>query len=118
MGLPLVSQQAGVGVDIGVLGWVDRAGVIGAVLDVGAGVVLGPEAVEDEACVLSALACVRMGVAELWRPGEVEQVEVEGLVGGGWLHVRRRGRRWLRLGVATDEEGQGEKKNSLHAGAG
>jgi hypothetical protein len=49
MCLPFVLKEAGVGVDVAVFGGVERAGVVGAVLEEGAGVVLGPEAVEDEA---------------------------------------------------------------------
>ena len=42
-----------------------------------AGEVLGPEAVEDEGVALGALGGVGVGVAELGRPGEVEEVVVE-----------------------------------------
>jgi len=43
---------------------------------------LGPEAVQDEGEVLSALGPAGVGGAELRRPGEVEKVEVEGAVAG------------------------------------
>ena len=65
VGLPLVAEEAGVGVDVAVLGGVAGAGGVGAVLGVGAVEVLGPEAVEDEGGVLGALGGVGMGVAEL-----------------------------------------------------
>ena len=55
VGLPLVLEEAGVGVDVGELRWVGWAGVGGAVLRPGAGEVLGPEAVEDEGVALGAL---------------------------------------------------------------
>ncbi len=38
VGAPLVLEETGVGVDVGVLGWVSGAGGVGAVLEVGAGV--------------------------------------------------------------------------------
>jgi hypothetical protein len=83
VGLPLVAEEAGVGVDVAVLAGVLRAGGVGTVFDVGAGVVLGPEAVKDEGEVLGALGCGLVGVAELGRPGEVEEVVVEVLWPGG-----------------------------------
>jgi hypothetical protein len=83
VGLPLVAEEAGVGVDVGELGGVGWAGVGGAVLGPGAGEVLGPEAVEDEGVALGALGGVAVGVAELGGPGEVEEVVVEVLVAGG-----------------------------------
>ena len=116
MGLPLVLKEAGVGVDVGVLGWVGGAGGVGAVLGVGAVGVLGPEAVEDEGGVLGAFGGGGMGGAELGGPGEVEEVVVEVLWAGGWcwlgrgcgcLGTRCRLRRWLGAWVAA---GDGEKK--------
>jgi hypothetical protein len=84
MGLPFVAEQAYVGVDVAVLGWVSGAWTVGAVLGEGAGGVLGPETVEDEGKVLGALGRGGVGGAELRRPGEVEEVVIERL-GGGWL---------------------------------
>lgn len=51
-------------------------------LGMGAVVVLRPETVKGEAEVLPALRLVRVGGAELRRPGKVKEVEVEG--GTGW----------------------------------
>lgn len=82
MGAPLVTEEAGVGVDVGEGGGVAWARVGGAVLRIATVGVLGPEAVEDEGGALGALGCVGVRVAELGRPGEVEEVVVEGLVGG------------------------------------
>ena len=55
MGSPLVIEEVGVGVDVGELGGVGGAGVVGAVLRPLSGEVLGPETVEDEGEVLGAL---------------------------------------------------------------
>ena len=82
MGLPFVLEEAGVGVDVGELRWVGWAWVGGAVLRPGAGEVLRPEAVEDEGVALGALGGVAVGVTELGRPGEVEEVVVEVLFAG------------------------------------
>ncbi len=79
VGAPLVPEESGVGIDVGVGGRVAWAGVGGAVLRIAAIGVLGPEAVEYEGGSLSALGCVWVGVTELWRPAEVEEVVVEGL---------------------------------------
>jgi len=84
VGLPLMAEEAGVRVDVTEGGWISRAGSVGAVLGKGAGGVLGPEAVKDEGGVLSAFGGGWMGATELWRPGEVEEIVVEGL-GGAWL---------------------------------
>lgn len=85
VGLPLVLEEAGIGVEVAEGGGIGRAGDVGAVFGVGAVVVLGPETVEDEAEVLGALGFLGVGGAELGRPGEVEEVEVEvaGVAGGG-----------------------------------
>jgi len=85
VGLPLVLEEAGVGVDVGVLGGVGGAGGVGAVLRVGAVGVLGPEAVEDDGGVAGALDGGGVRVAELGRPGEVEEVVVEVLWADGSL---------------------------------
>ncbi len=77
MGLPLVMEEAWVGVDVGVLGGILGAGGGEAVFREGAGVVLGPEAVEGEGEALGALGGVGVGVTELGGPGEVEEVVVE-----------------------------------------
>jgi len=80
VGLPLVAEETGIGVDVTVLAGVLWAGVVGASLGVAADVVLGPETVEDEGEVLGALGGVGVGVTELWRPGEVEEIKVEVLL--------------------------------------
>ena len=68
MGFPLVPEEARVGVDVGVLRGVGRAGRGGTVLRVSAVGILGPEAVEDEGGVARALDVGRMRVAELRGP--------------------------------------------------
>ena len=83
MGAPLVTEETGVGVDVGEGGGIAWAGVGGAVLRITTVGVLWPEAVEDEGGALGALGCVGVRVAELGRPGEVEEIVVEGLGGGG-----------------------------------
>jgi hypothetical protein len=83
VGAPLVTEKTGVGIDVGVGGGVARAGVGGTVLRIAATGVLGPETVEDEGGALGALGCVGMGVAELGGPGEIEEIVVKGLCGGG-----------------------------------
>jgi len=65
VGAPLMTEEAGVGVDVAVRGGVARAVVGGAVLRIAAVGVLRPEAVEDEGGALSALGCVGVRVAEL-----------------------------------------------------
>ena len=55
MGSPFVIEEVGVGVDVGELGGVGGAGIVGAVLRPLSGEVLGPETVEDEGEVLGAL---------------------------------------------------------------
>ncbi len=65
VGLPLVAEEAGVGIEIAVGGRVVRARGVGAVLGEGTGIVLGPEYVEDEGGVLGALGCVGVRVTEL-----------------------------------------------------
>lgn len=82
---PLVTEEAGVGVDVAIGGGVARAVVRGAVLRIASVGVLRPEAVEDEGGALGALGCVGVRVAELGRPGEIEKVVVEGLLTGGGL---------------------------------
>ena len=104
MGAPLMTEEAGVGVDVAVRGGVARAVVGGAVLRIAAVGVLRPEAVEDEGGVLGALCGGGVAVAELGRPGEIEEVVVEGLL-GGWgrggggvrLVVQCCGDGWLEL---------------------
>lgn len=103
VGAPLVLEEAGVGVDVGELRGVGWAGCAGAVLRIGAVGVLGPEAVKDEGRVAGTLGCVGMRVAELRRPGEVEEVVVEVLRAADW-DVKCRGRgvwgwRGLRCGL-------------------
>ena len=65
VGAPLVLEEAGVGVDVAVLGWVGGSGGVRAVLRIGAVGVLRPEAMEDEGGVAGALGCVGVPVAEL-----------------------------------------------------
>lgn len=127
VGAPLVTEETGVGVDIGEGRWIAWAGVRGAVLRIATVGVLGPEAVEDEGWALGALGCVGMRVAELGRPGEVEEVVVEGLGGGcrfDRLRCCRSGaggrlRRWPRGRVAGGEEKKDQKRGRgflLHSG--
>ncbi len=78
VGLPLVLEEAGVGVEVAEGGGVGGAGDVPAVFRVGSVDVLGPQSVEDEAQVLGALGLLGVGGAELGGPGEVEEVEVEG----------------------------------------
>ena len=93
VGLPLVAEEACVGVEVAVVGGVLRTGGVGAVLGKGTRGVLRPEAVEDEGEVLGALGCGGVGVAELGGPGEVEEIEAKVLLRGGR-------RLWLLLGAA------------------
>ena len=65
VGLPLVSEETSVGVDVAVLRRVAGAGRVGAVLGIGTVEVLRPEAMEDEGGMLGALGCGGVGVAEL-----------------------------------------------------
>jgi hypothetical protein len=126
VGLPLVAEEARVWVEVAEGGGVSWAGSVGAVLGEWAGGVLGPEAVEDEGGVLGALSGVGVRVAELWGPGEVEEVIVEGLGGGGFEGKCSRARTWdgfgCGLGVRVtgrerekkaEEDGDG---SLLHAG--
>ena len=80
MSLPLVTEEARVRVDVTVGGRVAGSGGVGAVLGIGAVGVLGPETVQNEGGVLGALAGCWVGFAELGRPGEIEEIVVEGLV--------------------------------------
>ena len=82
VGLPFVAEETGVGVDVTVLAGVLGAGVVGTPLGVATNIVLGPETVEDEGEVLGALGGAGVGVTKLWRPGEVEEIEVEVLLDG------------------------------------
>jgi hypothetical protein len=74
---PLVLKQALVGVDVLVGRGVGWAGCVGAILRIGAVVVLRPETVEDEGRVCGALGGVGVGMTKLRRPGEVEEIVVE-----------------------------------------
>ncbi len=78
MGRPLMLKQAGVGKDVPERGWVRGSGGIRAMLGVGAVVILWPEAMQNEAEADGALRFARVCGAELRRPGEIEQIEVEG----------------------------------------
>jgi hypothetical protein len=130
MGLPLVAEEARVGVDVGELGGVGWTGVGGAMLGPRAGEVLGPEAVEDEGVALCALGGVAVGVTELGRPGEVQEVIVEVLLSdgggkcaarfgcGGSFRLRRWGiwRSWAAGGEGQENEERGED-SLLHGGS-
>jgi len=70
-------KQTLVGVDVFVGGGVGRAGCVGAILRVGSVVVLRPEAMKHERGVRGALRGIGMRVAELGRPGEIEEVVVK-----------------------------------------
>ena len=83
VGAPLMLEETLVGVEVGVASWIGGARFVRAVLRIGSVGVLRPEAVEDERRVAGALGRVWMGVAELGRPGEVEEVVVEVLRGSG-----------------------------------
>jgi hypothetical protein len=65
VGLPLMTKQAWVGVDVAVPTWFSRARGVGAVLRVTTRVALGPETVEDEGEVLGAFGGVGVRVAKL-----------------------------------------------------
>lgn len=113
VGVPFVLEEAEVGIDVFVLGGIGGAGGVGAVLWIGAVLVFGPQAVEDEGGVHGALGGGGMGVAKLRRPGEVEEIEIK--VGGGVRNGSRRRARgtgrlrrgWGRAGVAG---GYGKKR--------
>ena len=91
--MPLVFQQVIVGVDITVLRWIGWAGSAGTVLRIGTIRVLWPESMQRESAVLRALGCAGMAVAELGRPGEIEQIVVEdGRLPGGGKSARMRTR--------------------------
>jgi hypothetical protein len=127
VGAPLVTEETGVGIDVGVGGRIARPWVGGAVLRIASVGILGPEAVEDKRGTLGALGCIGVRVAELRGPGEIEEVVVEGLVGGRGLDRLRscrsgaRGRlgRWPRRRVAGAEEKKDQKRGCgflLHSG--
>jgi hypothetical protein len=110
VGAPLVLEEALVGVNVFVCGGIGRTGGAGAVFGISAVVVLGPEAMEDEGGVGGAFGSVGMGVAELGRLGEVEEVVVEaGADGEGG--VLRGGRGICAGGVGGFAGGEGEEKH-------
>ena len=125
---PLVTKEAGVGGDVAEGGEIAGCGIAAAVLGIAAVEVLGPQAMQDEAEVLSALAVVGVGGAELGRPAEVEEVIVEVLraccggdgagLPGGTLRTRSRGWRWRLRRVAAGEcekqEEDGRAGDVLH----
>lgn len=82
VGLPLVLKEARIGVDISIEGRVSGAGGIAAVLRVSPVAGLRPEAVKHEGAVLSAFGSAGVSGAELRGPGEIEEIEIEGTVGG------------------------------------
>jgi len=82
VGVPLVLEEARIGIDISIEGRVGGAGGVAAALGMPTVVGLRPEAVEDKREVLGALGATGVGGAELRRPGKVEKVEVEGVVAG------------------------------------
>lgn len=57
VGAPLVAEETGVGIDVGVGGGIARTGVGGAVLRIASVGVLRPEAVQYEGGALGALGC-------------------------------------------------------------
>jgi hypothetical protein len=126
VGAPLMTEQTGVGVDVGEGGGIAWAGVGGAVLRIASVCVLGPEAVEDKGGTLCTLGCAGVRVAELRGPGEVEEVVVEGLAGSGFERLRRsragaRGGLWRgpRRRIAGGKEKKDEKRGCgflLHSG--
>jgi len=77
MGAPLVLEKSLVGVDVFIGGGVGGTCCVGAVFGISAVVILRPEAVEDKGGVRGALGCIRVGVAELGRPGEVEEIVIK-----------------------------------------
>ncbi len=77
MRLPFVFYQAGRGHDVGVGLGIGRAGRIAAMLWIVAVGILWPQSVHHKAQVSPALRAVPAGGAELRRPGEVKQVEIE-----------------------------------------
>ena len=87
MGCPFVAKKTWVRVEVAVGGRVIRAWRVGAVFGIAAIVVLGPETVKDKAGMGGALRLVGVGGAELRRPGEIEQIEVED---AGLIRGRRR----------------------------
>lgn len=99
--LPLVAKETGVWVDVAKGGRIGGTGGVAAVLGVSAVVGLGPEAVEDEAEMLSALGSAGVGGAELRGPGEVKQVEIEGARDGCFWETA------AALPVCTDGIGSG-----------
>ena len=128
VGAPLVLKEAGVGIDVGELRGIGWAGGVGAVLRVGAVGVLRPETVEDEGWVAGALGGVGMPVAKLGRPGEVEEVVVDGLRVAGWececgaggVGARRGLGRWpWGWGAGGEEEKKDEEGwcDLLHSGS-
>lgn len=81
--LPFVLEKALVGIDVFVLRGVNGTGrgrAIGGPIAIG---VLRPKAVEHEGWMCCALGGAGMGIAELRRPGEIEQIVVEAGTGGG-----------------------------------
>ncbi len=75
--LPFVLEQRCVRVDVSVLRGTGGAGIVAAILWIGAVVILRPQAMQREGTVLSALGRGGVPVAELWRPRKVEHVKVE-----------------------------------------
>jgi hypothetical protein len=123
-----VLEESGIGIDVRELRGVGWAGCVGTVLRVGAVGVLGPETVKDEGGAAGALSGVGMPVAELGRPGEVEQVVIERLrIAGRKRECCRRvwSRRGLRCGSwGRGTRGEDEKKDEdggcrslLHGGS-
>jgi hypothetical protein len=77
VGAPFMLKESLVGIDVAEGGWIGGAGSFGAIFGISAVDILRPEAMEDEGGVRGALGGAGMRVAELGRPGEVEQVVVE-----------------------------------------
>jgi hypothetical protein len=77
MSVPFVFEKSRIRVDVLVRGRIDGPRRVRAVLRVCAVLVLRPQTVEYECGVCSTLLGVGVRVAELWRPGQVQQIEIE-----------------------------------------
>lgn len=113
VGLPLVTEKAEVGVDVFVLRGTSGpgfGGTVGRPVTVG---VLRPETVEDKGWMGGALGSAGMGVAELGRPGEIEQIVVEAGAGAGLDGSSGTLGSGLRGGIGlgfTSSEGESERQ--------
>ena len=117
MGVPFVLKKLLVGIDIAEGGWIAGAGGVGAVFGVATIGVLRPEAVEDEGEVGGALSGTGMRIAELGRPGKIEQVVVEaGTLSKPWGRAvggrGRTGRAGVGIGSRPAGAEQDEKREA------